>query len=57
MSDDPRVQVLPPGGVVVLSVPNVGHWSVVADLLAGRWDYLPAGLVCVTHLRFCASVP
>lgn len=41
-----------PGGRIVLSVPNVGHYSVVQDLLAGRWDYLPIGLLCYTHLRF-----
>jgi SAM-dependent methyltransferase len=40
------------GGKIVLSVPNVGHYSVVEDLLAGRWDYLPIGLLCYTHLRF-----
>jgi 2-polyprenyl-3-methyl-5-hydroxy-6-metoxy-1,4-benzoquinol methylase len=44
--------LLKPGGVIVLSVPNVGHYSVVEDLLAGRWDYVPAGLLCCTHLRF-----
>lgn len=43
---------LRPGGCIVLSVPNVGHYSVVEDLLAGRWDYVPAGLLCHTHLRF-----
>ena len=43
---------LRPGGRIVLSVPNVGHHSVVADLLAGRWDYLPIGLLCYTHYRF-----
>lgn len=41
-----------PGGRLVLSVPNVGHWSIAEDLLAGRWDYLPVGLLCYTHLRF-----
>lgn len=41
-----------PGGRIVLSVPNVGHYSVVEDLLAGRWDYLPIGLLCFTHFRF-----
>lgn len=41
-----------PGGRAVLSVPNVGHHSVVGDLLAGRWDYLPVGLLCFTHFRF-----
>ncbi|MCP4895820.1 MAG: class I SAM-dependent methyltransferase [bacterium] len=41
-----------PGGKMVLSIPNVGHYSVVRDLLAGRWDYLPVGLLCYTHFRF-----
>jgi SAM-dependent methyltransferase len=41
-----------PGGRIVLSVPNVGHYSIVEDLVAGRWDYLPIGLLCYTHLRF-----
>jgi SAM-dependent methyltransferase len=45
-------QLLVPGGTFVASVPNVGHWSVVADLLAGRWDYVPGGITCWTHLRF-----
>lgn len=39
-------------GHLVLSIPNVGHWSVVEDLIAGRWDYAPAGTVCISHLRF-----
>jgi len=45
-------ELLAPDGAVVLSIPNVGHWSVVADLLEGRWDYAPAGIHCITHLRF-----
>ena len=44
--------LLRPGGRIVLSVPNVGHYAVVEDLLAGRWDYLPIGLLCYTHFRF-----
>ncbi len=39
-------------GCVVMSIPNVGHWSVVADLLEGRWDWAPAGIHCYTHVRF-----
>lgn len=44
--------LLHPGGTLVITVPNVGHWSVVEDLLAGRWDYVPVGIICTTHLRF-----
>lgn len=45
-------ELLAPSGVVLASLPNVGHWSVIADLLEGRWDEAPAGIHCVTHLRF-----
>lgn len=44
--------LLAPGGSVLLSIPNVGHWGVMADLIEGRWDYCPLGIHCVTHLRF-----
>jgi 2-polyprenyl-3-methyl-5-hydroxy-6-metoxy-1,4-benzoquinol methylase len=44
--------LLAPGGRAILSIPNVGHYSIVEDLLAGRWDYLPIGLLCYTHYRF-----
>jgi 2-polyprenyl-3-methyl-5-hydroxy-6-metoxy-1,4-benzoquinol methylase len=43
---------LTPGGVVVASVPNVGHWSIVSDLLVGRFDYVPYSLLSGTHVRF-----
>ncbi len=43
---------LRPGGRAVLSVPNVGHHAIVEDLLAGRWDSLPVGILCSTHYRF-----
>lgn len=44
--------LLAPGGVVLVSVPNLGYWSVVRDLAGGRFDYLPVGILCRTHLRF-----
>ncbi len=44
--------LLSESGAVVASIPNVGHWSVVADLLEGRWDYVPVGIHCITHVRF-----
>jgi 2-polyprenyl-3-methyl-5-hydroxy-6-metoxy-1,4-benzoquinol methylase len=43
---------LSPRGVVVASVPNVGHWAVVSDLVAGRFDYVPYSLLSGTHVRF-----
>jgi len=39
-------------GVLVASVPNLGHWSVVSDLLEGRFDYVPYSILSGTHLRF-----
>jgi 2-polyprenyl-3-methyl-5-hydroxy-6-metoxy-1,4-benzoquinol methylase len=45
-------QLLAPGGRAILSIPNVGHYSVVEDLIAGRWDYVPMGHLCYTHYRF-----
>jgi GT2 family glycosyltransferase/Flp pilus assembly protein TadD len=39
-------------GEVVASIPNVRHWSVLVDLLEGRWDYQDAGILDRTHLRF-----
>ena len=39
-------------GVVVASVPNVGHWSIVDDLIRGRFDYVPYSLLSGTHVRF-----
>jgi SAM-dependent methyltransferase len=43
---------LAPGGVLIASVPNVGHWSVIADLLEGRFDYVPYSILSGTHVRF-----
>jgi SAM-dependent methyltransferase len=40
-------------GALVLSVPNVGHWSVVLPLLTNdRWRYEDAGLLDRTHVHF-----
>jgi methionine biosynthesis protein MetW len=40
------------GGRVVLSVPNVGHWTARRALLRGRFPYAEHGLFDRTHLRF-----
>ena len=40
------------GGHLVLSVPNIGHWSIVKALLKGHFQYIPLGLLCIGHLRW-----
>lgn len=41
-----------PGALLLVSVPNVGHLSVVRDLMLGRFDPVPAGLLDAGHLRW-----
>ena len=41
-----------PEATLVASVPNVGHLSLVRDLVLGRFDVLPAGLADAGHLRW-----
>lgn len=45
-------RVCAPGGHLLLSIPNIANAAVVADLIAGRFDYVYMGLTCVGHLRF-----
>jgi len=40
------------GSRLLVSVPNVGHLSVVRDLVLGRFDPIPAGLTDAGHLRW-----
>jgi len=44
--------VLAPEGRLLVSLPNVAHWTIRAKLLLGRFDYRPTGIMDVTHLRF-----
>lgn len=44
--------LLKPGGLLLVSVPNVAYAGLVADLLHGRWEYGPEGLLDASHLRF-----
>lgn len=41
-----------PGGLLVLSLPNVAHAAVRLALAQGRWEYRDVGLLDRTHLRF-----
>jgi SAM-dependent methyltransferase len=45
--------LLDAGGVVVVSLPNVRHWTVIRALLwNGSWHRRPAGIFDATHLRW-----
>jgi SAM-dependent methyltransferase len=43
---------LSPKGIVVACIPNVQHWTVLLNLLAGEWRYASEGLLDRTHLRW-----
>lgn len=45
-------RALRPGGLLLISVPNVAHWTVRLNLLFGRFDYEPVGIMDATHLRW-----
>lgn len=44
--------ILAPGGTIIISLPNVAHYSVLWSLLRGRFDYTEAGIMDRTHLHF-----
>lgn len=39
-------------GILLACIPNVQHWSVLQQLLQGRWPQLDEGLFDRTHLRW-----
>ncbi len=45
-------QLLKDDGLMVMSIPNVQHFTVINQLMAGRWTYTDEGLLDRTHLRF-----
>ncbi|MEA2338505.1 MAG: hypothetical protein QOE82_2512 [Thermoanaerobaculia bacterium] len=46
------LDLLKEGGSVIVSLPNVGLWSVRLNLLLGRFRYEETGVLDRTHLRF-----
>ena len=40
------------GGYLIISIPNVGHKSVIGGLLSGSWNYSHEGILDRTHLVF-----
>ena len=45
-------QCLTPGGIVVISVPNIAHMAIRLMLLFGYFEYMDRGTLDRTHLRF-----
>lgn len=41
-----------PGGSLLLSVPNIAHWTIRFSLLFGFFEYTNRGLLDRTHLQF-----
>ncbi|WP_054707663.1 class I SAM-dependent methyltransferase [Bacillus sp. JCM 19041] len=44
--------LLKAGGAIYASIPNVGHITIIEQLLSGTWTYMSAGLLDKTHFRF-----
>jgi 2-polyprenyl-3-methyl-5-hydroxy-6-metoxy-1,4-benzoquinol methylase len=44
--------LIKPGGLVMASSPNIAHWKVIKNLIAGRFDYEESGVMDRTHLRW-----
>jgi glycosyltransferase involved in cell wall biosynthesis len=44
--------VLAPGGRVMMSIPNFGHWYARSKVLSGRWGYDTRGILDERTLRF-----
>ncbi len=38
--------------IIIASIPNIQHFSIIANLIAGNWNYKKSGLMDDTHLRF-----
>lgn len=43
---------LAPGGGFVATVPNIGYWEILYEVLRGEWTCVPFTVLSGTHLRF-----
>lgn len=46
------VSFLETDGIVMTSVPNISHNAIIMELLHGKFDYQPTGLLDDTHVHF-----
>ena len=49
------VDLLKEDGTIIASIPNVAHADILVNLLNGRWNYTPLGLLDNTHIHFWAE--
>jgi O-antigen biosynthesis protein len=53
MTLDKLYGLLKPEGVIIASIPNIRYWRILRDLvILGKWEYVDAGILDNTHLRF-----
>lgn len=45
-------KLLKPNGIIIMSTPNIAHWSQRLNLLQGNFDYTDYGILDRTHLQF-----
>ncbi|MDP3008474.1 MAG: class I SAM-dependent methyltransferase [Methylococcales bacterium] len=45
-------KIMSSNGCCVVCIPNVSHWTILAGLIHGEWNYSDFGLLDRTHLRF-----
>lgn len=45
-------ELLSSEGKILISIPNIAHWSIRLELLNGHFDYEPLGILDVTHLKY-----
>lgn len=44
--------ILKRNGRILISIPNIAHWSIRSNLLYGKFQYQKKGIMDKTHLRF-----
>jgi len=45
-------KLLKPNGKIIMSTPNIAHWTARIELLKGNFDYTDYGIMDETHLHF-----
>ena len=49
-------RLVKPGGLVFASSPNISHYSVIGDLIKGKWVLTDRGVMDRTHLRWFTPI-